>query len=134
MPPNQKYLLLLSSASHFLLAGKEVPAAGRQDDKAARTPRAPDANEGDDNGGTGHRDGGSGRKGRKGREGGSRAETGALMLQQELSVFERLEITDIQQVSTAFLDAIAKNDPQAREWLSKDAQRWLADTATISTK
>jgi dienelactone hydrolase len=134
MPPNQKYLLLLSSASHFLLAGKEVPAGGRQDDKAARTPRAPDANEGDDYGGTGHRGGGSGRKDRKGREGGSRAEIGTLMLQQELSVFERLEITDIQQVSTAFLDATVKIDPQARGWLSKDTQRWLADTATISTK
>jgi predicted dienelactone hydrolase len=134
MPPKQKYLLLLSTGSHFLLAGREVPAAGQQDDKATRTTRAPDTNEGDDNGGARHRGGGSGRKGRKGREGGNMAETGTLMLQQGLSVFERLEITDIQQVSTAFLDAAVKNDPLAREWLSKDVQGWLADMATISTK
>jgi hypothetical protein len=40
----------------------------------------------------------------------------------------------VQAVSTAFLDATVKNDDIAREWLTRDAARWLGDSALLRIK
>jgi dienelactone hydrolase len=40
-----------------------------------------------------------------------------------------LEVAAVQSVTTAFFDAYVKRDGGAREWLVKDAPRWLASKA-----
>jgi len=46
----------------------------------------------------------------------------------------KMELADAKVVSVAFLDATVKDDSIAREWLSKDAQRWLGDLGQLSSK
>jgi hypothetical protein len=50
------------------------------------------------------------------------------------SINWKLELADATDVSIAFLDATVKGDPVAREWLQKDAQRWLGDLAQLTSK
>jgi len=45
-----------------------------------------------------------------------------------------MAVAAIQGISTAFLDSVVKNDATAREWLRKDANRWLRDTGVLSRK
>ena len=40
----------------------------------------------------------------------------------------------VERVSTAFLDATVKDDPVAREWLMRDAQRWADPLARFEMK
>ncbi len=40
----------------------------------------------------------------------------------------------VRSVTTAFLDTHLKNDTFSREWLSRDARRWLRDTAELTVK
>ena len=40
----------------------------------------------------------------------------------------------LEDVSTAFLDAYLKDDPLAREWLARDAKRWLGAAGGLRTK
>lgn len=129
MPPGQKYLLLLSSASHSLLAGKAAAGAERPDGKGGERPGASREADGDGGGVYGSRRRRGDRAGA--RSGGSAASSPP---QRGQAVLPRLEITDVRHVSVAFLDATVKNDPVAWEWLAKDAQRWLGDTATLSSK
>jgi hypothetical protein len=126
MPPGQKYLLLLSSASHTLLAGKEVPVDGQRGDKPVGRPQAAQAADGEGN----QRGGVRGR--RRSRGGGGDDNTVSSV--QNSSILSGLEVTDVQHVTVAYLDAIIKNDPIAWEWLTRDVNRWLGDTATFSSK
>ncbi len=43
-------------------------------------------------------------------------------------------VAAIQGLSTAFLDAVLKDDVFAREWLQKDAARWLRDRGELRRK
>lgn len=133
MPPGQKFLLLLASASHSLFAGNEAPTAVQQGNESEKSPRT-NQTSGDDTSGGSKKNKSGRRSGRKGEGVGERGNTSLLLAQRGLTVIERLEITDIQQVSTAYLDATVKNDPAAWEWLSKGAAHWLTNTATISAK
>jgi hypothetical protein len=45
-----------------------------------------------------------------------------------------MELADAKVVCVAFLDATVKDDSVAREWLQKDAQRWLGDLGQLSSK
>ncbi len=129
MPPGDKYLLLLSSASHSLLAGTEIAPTEQKNADAGSTPRA--ATEDDD----AHKSNQGEGKGRKGRSRTDGGESRRLSLApRSLTVSEWLEVTDIQQVSTAYLDATMKNDSASRKWLSKEAVHWLVGSATLSSK
>ncbi|MDD5297934.1 MAG: hypothetical protein PHU46_13580 [Rhodocyclaceae bacterium] len=46
----------------------------------------------------------------------------------------RLEQARIQSLTTAWLDAVLKQDSVAREWLSQDARRWLDGAAELYFK
>jgi hypothetical protein len=43
-------------------------------------------------------------------------------------------VAAVQGISTAFLDAVMKEDGIAREWLEKDANRWLRDKGELKHK
>ena len=119
MPPGQKYLLILASAPHSLLAGTSAPAPGSPEsgseaeadpDILSDKPAASDS-------GQGHKK----RRGTSPAKGSSSAQRAR-------------EIAQIQSVTAAFLDATLKNDPIGAEWLSRNAQRWLGESADLQSK
>ncbi len=130
MPPGRKYFLSLFSAPHALLSGKETPTQGGEPN--SRDQVFPSMN------GAGGDSGGSERRGR----GGSRGSRGGGMQGRAASGFSpelaagawEDQLRYVQSVTTAYLDALVKNDPVAQEWLAKDARRWLGENANLVTK
>jgi predicted dienelactone hydrolase len=123
MPAGDKYLLMLAGAPHSLMSGREVPETSTTE--AAR---------GSDGGtGSGEQRSRGGMRGRRGggQRGGSNETPSAAG---SPSINWKMELTDVKSVSVAFLDATVKDDPVAREWLHKDAQRWLGELAQLSSK
>ena len=119
MPAGEKYLLVLAGAPHSLISGRETPEKTASDEDPQK--------------------GGAARESRGGRRGrgsiGSRSESGGgSSARSSPSVNWKMELADAKRVSIAFLDATVKRDPVAREWLQKDAQRWLGDLAQLSSK
>jgi len=43
-------------------------------------------------------------------------------------------VVAIQAISTAFLDAVVKQNSIAREWLDKDAHKWLRNKGELKDK
>jgi len=135
MPPGRKYFLSLFSAPHALLSGKETPAEGG--DVRGREESSPAMN------GGGGDAGGSGRSGKRGRDSGGRSGSrGGEMPGRAGSGFSPAlsagawedQLRYVQSVTTAYLDAVVKNDPVAQEWLAKDARRWLGEGANLMAK
>lgn len=121
MPAGDKYLLLLEDGSHALLAGSGL--AGKED--SART--------------EGQAEPSGGRKERRPKGGGQRPSSknpnrSEARQNGNPRAFNAQHIASVQGVSTAFLDATVKGDPIAREWLARDAARWLADSAKLQVK
>jgi len=124
MDGGEKYLLSLKNVSYRTLAGGEI-AATAEDGRAAemdRTSMAPPE------GGRGDR-----RHIRDARFGGGAGRRGAASEQLAPTV-QALGVAAVQGVTTAFLDAYVKDDPIAREWLEKDATRWLRGRGEIERK
>jgi len=112
MPNGDKYLLVLPGAPHSLISGREAPdtaSAQRGDMLSSRGSRGA-------------------RRGIRGSADTDAASPGPP------AVNWRMELADAKVVSIAFLDATVKDDPVAREWLQKDAQRWLGDFGELSRK
>ena len=123
MPAGDKYLLVLAGAPHSLMSGRETP-----DSPTAEAARG---NDGETGSGEQRSRGGM----RERRSGGQRGGLGeTLSAPASPSINWKMELTDAKTVSVAFLDATVKGDPVAREWLNKDAQRWLGDLAQLSSK
>jgi len=40
----------------------------------------------------------------------------------------------VQAVTTAYLDAVVRNDAAAAQWLKQNAKTWLGDSAELMTK
>ena len=120
MPPGHKYLLVLAGAPHSLISGRESPdTASAQRDAGAS------------GGGSSSRGSrGSGRRGMRDRGDAGPGSAGSS----SSTVNWKMELADAKVVSVAFLDATVKDDSVAREWLSKDAQRWLGDLGQLSSK
>ncbi len=125
LPPGRKYLLDLVGAPHALMAGNESPPAGMSErTQDSGNPR------GGPRGGGRHRGAGGGQASSHGGTGepdaaratDNRASSGAAW---------RTRIADAQNVTTAYLDAVMKDDTVAQEWLAKDARRWLADRGNL---
>ena len=128
MPPSQKYLLILSGAPHSLLAGNSVPAKGKgsysaQAQSDSESEAAADA-VGPGDGDTPAHAEDQGRKSRR----------ASSAVPSTRSANRALEVVQVQSVTTAFLDAVVKNDPIGSEWLSRNAKRWLGTSANLESK
>jgi predicted dienelactone hydrolase len=139
MAAGDKFLLLLEGGTHKTLAGNASGDFGEKNPNGTNNrPSRPDGgteqrnlgadilqnlDQTDPAGSGRHRDrSGSGKRGGDKREGEMAQSTNPM------------HVAYVQTVSTAFLDAIVKNDPIAREWLYRDATRWLADDAEFRIK
>lgn len=131
-PAGDKYLLVLENGIHATLAGNAkgtrdaapggmARSEGRQP-PGGGAPRALPFGGGGPGGGPG----GGGPGGMMGGPpGGSGSERGGP------GNFANQHTGIVQTVSTAFLDAVVKNDPVADEWLHRNATRWLAGQAGL---
>lgn len=137
MPAGDKYLLLLEGGTHGLLAGsgmvdkyspKEISSGGKRGRK-----KNGGGYQGDTMGGGMEFGGfGSGRH-----RGGNSPENSSSHGDGEGGnprTFNVRHIAAVQAVSTAFLDAEVKGDAIAREWLLRNAARWLGDSAVLQSK
>jgi len=120
MPPGQKYLLLLASARHAELAGARPN--GSRDGKDTEDATEDDKVLGDE---TAEVYEGERKKRRKPDYSASRAE--------KLAQLVRVQ-SQVQAVTTAYLDAIIRNDAAGAEWLSKNAKAWLGDSGELLSK
>jgi len=111
MPAGDKYLLILLNVSHRTLAGGAI----NQDAFESRPP-------GETGRGRSHSFFGMG----GGRHVES-ADTGGFSVRgpQPSMTTQAMGQTAIQNFTTAFLDVYLKNDPVAREWLTKNAPLWI---------
>jgi hypothetical protein len=120
MPAGGKYLLLLSNAPHISLTGaptsrenkdsEEIPSA--EDDKIL----------GDE---TAEVYEGRPKKRHKFDNAAARANKRAQQIKVQ---------TEVQAVTTAYLDAFVKNDEAAAQWLAQKAKTWLGDSAELVSK
>jgi hypothetical protein len=127
-----KFLLSLDGLPHAGLSGTASGARQASDDGAA-TPAAGAAAKPD-----------SGQRRRSGKhqasgdtDSNSRGRAGPAdgMARSGLSATAlQMRLLATQDVTTAFLDAYVKDDPQAREWLAADASRWLGAAGTLRHK
>jgi len=122
MPSGGKYLLLFASAPHVLLAGA-APATPRENREVG------DASTADDDKILGDETAevyeGRPKKRRKPDNAASRADK----LAQQLQVHRQ-----VQAITTAYLDALLRNDAAATQWLTQNAKTWLGDSAELEFK
>lgn len=137
MPGGDKYLLLLEGGTHGLLAGAGMIDKSRQGEVLPRERKGRRGNGGDSGGPIMWKEADFGGSGGSRRRGGSSSENpggGRDSGRSNPQTFNIKHIAAIQSVSTAFLDATAKSDPVAREWLARNAARWLGDAAALQRK
>ena len=131
MPRGQKYLVTLSDISHRTLAGSGIKEEAQPSPESTGGSGSSPQREGSGSGrrrGSGSMGGsGEARKGGAGRSGSA----GATQLSPTV---QAIGVTIVQGVTTAFLDAYVKDDGIAREWLDKDAARWIRDSGEIKKK
>lgn len=127
MPPSQKYLLVLSGAPHSLFAGASAPTNG----KGGYSTQAQSGSESEaEAGAVEPRDDSSDRaqgQGRKNRRASSAGPNSS-------SARRAIDVVQVQSVTTAFLDATVKDNPIGSEWLSRNAKRWLGNSADLESK
>ena len=125
MPAGSKWLLMLDGADHSLLSGRESPEELKGGNEGQRS----DAAALPDNGG-GKRRRSRSASPQAGKAGRSETVPGGGLRGAEWL----LEQVRVQSVSLAFLDAVLREDSVAREWLNRDAPRWLEGAATLYSK
>lgn len=126
MPPENKYLLLLTAASHALIGdGDTSNDVQNENDGNGKQAEPENAGKLRSRGGR-HGKQGSG----KGTDGSAPSGRG-----EERSPTQRAKAkVAIAQVTTAFLNAYVKHDRFAVEWLNKDAQPWLYGIGQLQEK
>ncbi len=131
MPSRDAYLLWLANATHAVISGSKSSAA-------EQSPEAAASDRGDSHGSS---SGGSRRGGR--RSGQERPTTAAPpdaagsgngRPGRPSLTDQALNVSLIQGVTTAFLDLYLKQDATAREWLQKDARRWIGERGELKRK
>ena len=136
MPAGEKYLLVLAGATHAQISGGDTPET-----PPVKTRETSESGSDDDRAGSGQPEGR--RRGDGGGMGRSRGERGAGRGGSPTSsmraggldrVASARQIAAVQGITTAFLDATLKGDPVAKEWLAKDASRWLGESAELMSK
>lgn len=119
MPPRDKFLLMLESANHDLFAGNthSVDVVDQGDAGSANSNRRERGRRGAGQGTDGMPDG---------VQGGGRIAAGGTARAMGQSA--------VTSVTTAFLDTYLKDDMVSREWLSRDARRWLKNMGSLTVK
>ena len=135
MPGGSKYLLTMSGIPHAGMSGGGLKPEPREaGGPAPRTERSPRGDRPPEGGSRGPGKGGSSgsHPEDRSRKGGERpgASREAAISPTSLAISEAA----VQGVTTAFLDAYVKQDPVAREWLDRDASRWLKARGEIKRK
>ena len=126
MPAGQKALLLLSVAPHSLLAGGVASAQAQSKDGTNGGGIAIDEAAADPDI-VGDESDGSPRKKKQ-------RKPSASDTQVVRSLERAKEVAQVQAVTTAYLDAVVADDPLALEWLTRNAQRWLGESAELVSK
>jgi hypothetical protein len=150
MPPGDKYLALLAGMPHRVFSGTSPGLYEDPDSRPAESgtsSRGAGSNGGSrGGGGHGHYSGAvsaaaAGSHGGHGGEGGNtggadggRAAPRENARQGASPTALAMGVAAVQGISTAFLDAVMKEDGIAREWLEKDANRWLRDKGELKHK
>jgi predicted dienelactone hydrolase len=122
MPGGDKYLLNLSNANHRTFAGSAMTA---EEDQLAADARK-----------SGHRQ----RKRNKDPDGSETGRqddfyVGGASIGNSISPTDlAIAVAAIENVTVAFLDTYLSKDSIAREWLRKDAARWLAPVGELKIK
>ncbi|MGO9446665.1 MAG: alpha/beta hydrolase family protein [Thiobacillaceae bacterium] len=128
MPAGDKYLVTLFDLPHRTLAGGEMQQESEEGSHPHDNGAAGDTSPQNEGHSGGHRrhgsTGGSEGQGRSAAPGGMQPSPTSLAI----------GVTVVQGTTTAFLDAYLKHDPIAREWLDKDAFRWIKDRGEIKEK
>ena len=132
MPSGNKYLVVLSGVTHRTLAGGKHGA----ESAGVGTPGDPGlvAEPSHDGGRGGARRKGGGMN-RPPVEANAGERQGSQVSDvQALPIVQAMRVAAIQGLTTAFLDAYVKSDPIAREWLARDAVRWIKDAGELHAK
>lgn len=126
MPPGNKYLLLLTGASHAAIGDEDIsgPASAASDSPPPES-----------GGGDGDADSGSSSHPRKGSSGAEADEQAAYVRGAGASPTRHamMEVA-LEQASTAFLNAYIKGDSFSLDWLKSDAQPWLGKMGRLEQK
>jgi dienelactone hydrolase len=122
LPPGRKYLLLLASAPHAVLGGATPFAAGDGKDTRDGPTAEDDKILGDETAEI-----------EEGRHKRRRRIDYSLSRADKLAQSARVR-AQVQAVTTAYLDAIVRSDAAAAAWLTKNATRWLGDSAELISK
>jgi predicted dienelactone hydrolase len=129
-----KYLLSLRGLPHAALSGGTDAKSLKTDADATNHSQDTATKESGDDPGQHRRSsrrGASGDGGRRPDRSGSSEGLGDAKLSPSAL---QVRMIAVQDVSTAFLDAYLKDDPQAREWLAADAKRWLGAAGELRQK
>ena len=124
-----KYLLLLYGGTHGLLAGDSFVEPGEAVAQANDADGGPGPGPQPGTRQRGQRGGGGAQQGLGQRQG-----AGDRRSPRPVRAFEVEHIAAVRGVTTAFLDATVKDDAAAREWLAKEAARWLGRAASLQSK
>lgn len=126
MPPENKFMLLLTVASHALIGDGDTSNDVQNENEGNGKQAEPDS---------------SGkprsRGGRHGKQGSGKRADGSTPSgrDEERSPTQRAKVkVAIAQVTTAFLNAYVKHDQFAVDWLNKDAQPWLYGIGQLQEK
>jgi pimeloyl-ACP methyl ester carboxylesterase len=129
MPSKDAYLLWLANAGHAIFSGS-APVDAAEEQIPGRRNESQGARKGG-----GRRHGGSGYPDTAATDADSKGVGGRPPSGPMASPTDRaLNVSLIQGVSTAFLDAYLKHDAVAQEWLRKDAKRWVGDRGDLQRK
>lgn len=132
MPSGDKYLLTMSDIPHSMMSGnKAKPDDNEKKSFAEKGGHGGDGNsqgKGKGHHGTHHKSNGDSDS--TGTPGGGDMASGVYLS----PTSQAMSGVAIQGVMVAFLDAFVKNDPMAREWLGKDAPRWLGKKGGIKIR
>ncbi len=122
MPAGKKFLLVLSGAPHSLLSGMQQPQA-----VGAVLPRGGAATDGRERNPAEANNPYSGRNK-------ARQAMQALPSDATPAASWAKQLANVSGVSTAYLDAVVKDDPAAAAWLAHSAKPWLGDDGDLQLK
>jgi predicted dienelactone hydrolase len=135
MPSPDSYLLWLTNATHSVFSGSSQPAAEElAETGAGRRNENQGAHKGDGGRREGRRGGGAYPENAGANGDMAGAGDGRLAFRMVSPTDRALHVSLIQGITTAFLDTYMKQDAIAREWLQKDAGRWIGDRGELRRK
>lgn len=141
MPAGSKYQLVLEDAVHGTIGGKpatdgelDTSASGREGGDRPVSPGGGRGGRGSPGGVMGGPGGGMGGPGGGGPGGMSGGRGGSGQAARGTRNVPQRQAMIVERVTLAFLDAFVKDDPVAREWLARDAARWIDPLAHLDAK